>query len=523
MSRPSEDKELSTVPPGSGTVPIAIGEVDRLRVLDQLSGGIAVCHADAFLYVNEALLKMLGYESQDALANVHRVSEIVGTPSFDAWAEESSREGSQQSWRRADGVCVRVDVTLTLMTIGGQRARVALVRDVTAAWHAQAQRQQTERLATVGSLAAGVAHQLNNPLAYVVANLDFLTEALPAFLRETTAGGLDDLLEAMADAREGAERVARIVRDLHAFSRVEDEPRELVDVHTLLDSACALVDGELKERGKLIKVYEQVSPVEASPSRLAQVFSNLLVNAVQAIPEGAASRNEVTVHTFNDDREGMVVIEIRDTGVGMLPAVKARIFDPFYTLKPSGEGTGLGLTACLAIVHGQGGRILVDSDEGRGSTFRVQLPAAAATRRRNVVSGFAPKPAAARPPRILIVDDEATLLASLKRALSREMDVVLAESAAETLELLEKDQRFDAILCDIMMPDVTGIDLFEQIAKTHPELAERFVFMTAGAATPGVRQFLDGVALPRLHKPFDLGELRRLVQLRAEAEAGGDR
>ncbi|HSQ67247.1 MAG TPA: ATP-binding protein [Polyangiaceae bacterium] len=522
MSRPIEDKELSTVPPGSGMVPAAIGEVDRLRVLDHLSGGIAVCHADAFLYVNAALVKMLGHESQEALTGVHRVSEIVGAPSFEAWAEASSREASQQSWRRADGVCVRVDVTLTPMTIGGQSVRVALVRDVTAAWHAQAQRQQTERLATVGSLAAGVAHQLNNPLAYVVANLDFLTEALPAFLLETTSGGLDDLLDAMADAREGAERVARIVRDLHAFSRVEDEPRELVDVHTLLDSACASVDGELKERGKLIKVYEQVSPVEASPSRLAQVFSNILFNAVQAIPEGAASRNEVTVHTYNDDQEGVVVIEIRDTGVGMSPAVKARIFDPFYTLKPSGEGTGLGLTACLAIVHGQGGRILVDSDEGRGSTFRVQLPAAAATGRRNVVSGFAPKPAA-RPPRILIVDDEATLLASLKRALSRDMDVVLAESAAETLELLEKDQRFDAILCDIMMPDVTGIDLFEQIAKTHPELAERFVFMTTGAASPGVRQFLDGVGLPRLHKPFDLGELQRLVQLRAEAEAGGAR
>src|SRR4051812_27032583 len=380
-------ERTTTKPPASGPVPVAIEDGDRLRVLDHIEGGVAVVQADGFLYANETLLRMFGFPTLEAMA-ANKVSAVAGV-SYDAWAAaHASGQPRTESWRRADGSAFRVDVTVSTMKVGDTHVRVALVRDVSADERAQVQLQQTERLAAVGSLAAGVAHQLNNPLAYVLANINFLAEDLPAFLRElvpemTPAQNerLADLLSAMSDAREGAERVARIVRDLRTFSRMEDERRERVDVHMLLDSACSVVESELKARGRLVKVFDVVSPVEANPSRLAQVFLNLLLNAAQAIraasPPGSVkaspSHNEICVRTYTDEA-GMVVIEVSDTGVGMSRVVQARIFDPFYTLKPPGEGTGLGLTTALAIVHAVGGTISVDSAEGRGATFRVKLP-----------------------------------------------------------------------------------------------------------------------------------------------------
>jgi len=500
-----------------------IQDGDRLRVLDHVDAGMAIVQNDAFLYANEPLLRMLGHASFEAMATF-KLSAVAGAPSYDSWLDgHASGNVQTESWRRADGSVTRVDVSLTAMQVGEANVRVVLVRDVTAAWRAQAQLQQTERLAAVGTLAAGVAHQLNNPLAYVIANINYLTDEIPTFLRAAAPTltpeqheQLEEMLNAMSDAREGAERVARIVRDLRTFSRMEDERRDLLDVLVLLESACVLVESELKNRGRLVKSFEPIGAVEANPSRLAQAFLNLLLNAAQAIPEGSPSTNEVSVRTYTDERDGMVVVEVQDTGCGMSPAVQARIFDPFYTLKPVGEGTGLGLTTCLAIVHAMGGSISVESEEGRGSTFRVKLPPAARSAKREIATT---PPTAPTRQRVLVVDDELTLLASLRRALGREIDTVLASSANEALAILENDRRFDVVLCDIMMPEVTGIELFERVTEKYPELRERFVFMTGGAFSASTRQFVDSTHLPRLEKPFDVRELRRLLHLRAKASA----
>jgi signal transduction histidine kinase len=524
--RKSLEERNSTKPPASGPVPVAIEDGDRLRVLDHIEGGVAVIQSDGFLYANETLLRMLGFATFEAMA-ANKVSAVAGEP-YDAWTSaHASGRPRTESWRLADATILRVDVTVSTMRVGGAQVRVALVRDVSADERTQAQLQQTERLAAVGSLAAGIAHQLNNPLAYVLANINYLAEDLPAFLREvaphmTVAQNerLAELLSAMSDAREGAERVARIVRDLRTFSRMEDERRERVDVHTLLDSACSVVESELKARGRLVKVFDVVSPVEANPSRLAQVFLNLLLNAAYAIraavpnEKTTPSRHEICVRTYTDDT-GMVVVEVTDTGVGMSPAVRARIFDPFYTLKPPGEGTGLGLTTALAIVHATGGTITVDSTEGRGATFRVKLPPAIRSHKRDVASS---PPEGELKTRVLIVDDELTLLSSLRRALGREVDVVLANSASEALAILEHDVRFDVVLCDIMMPDVTGIELFERVSTEIPALRDRFVFMTGGAFGATMQEFIDRVELPRLEKPFDVRDLRRLIRRRAKAQ-----
>jgi CheY-like chemotaxis protein len=310
----------------------------------------------------------------------------------------------------------------------------------------------------------------------------------------------------MNDAREGAERVARIVRDLRAFSPTEEQ-RERVDVHMLLESACSVVESDLGERAHLVKVWDAaVSPVEASPSRLGQVFLNILLNAARAIRASAPSRDEIRIRTRMED--AMVVVEISDTGIGMSPEVQAHIFEPFYT-RDAGEGTGLGLTSALATVHALGGTITVESAEGRGATFRVKLPAIVESGTRELAPS---PPEEERKPRMLIVDDELTLLSSLRRALGREIDVVLASSAKEALAILEHDDRFDVVLCDIIMPDVNGIELFERVSGAFPALRDRFVFMTGGAPSAAVQRHIDEAGVPRLEKPFDLRDLRRLIR-----------
>ena len=502
------------LPPDSG--PVAIADNDRLRVLDHVEGGIAVCQANMFIYANEPLLRMLGYESMEALADI-QVTEVTCIQ-YDAWVDATSTGRAHgEAWRRKDGSIVNVEVSSSTMNVGEATVRVVLVTDLSARSRAEAQLQQADRLATIGTLAAGIAHQLNNPLAYLIANVNFMAEEIPPFLRSLSptvtreqAVQLSDLLSAMADVREGGERITRIVRDLRTLARMEDDHRELIDLHTLLDSACVLADHEIKHRTRLVKDYLPVMPVEGNPSRLVQVFVNLLLNAAQAIPEGDAQGNELSVRVYPDDTDGMITVEVEDSGVGMSKAVLARIFDPFYTTKPVGEATGLGLTTCLAIIHHMGGSITIDSEEDRGTLVRIKLAPALKSAKRDSV--LEPTPVGSRRARMLVVDDEPALLASLRRALGRDVDVALAGSARDALDILEKDRRFDLVLCDIMMPDVNGIELFDRATRAYPDMRDRWVFMTGGTTGSAIQQFLAATDVAVLDKPFDVRDLRRILQ-----------
>jgi signal transduction histidine kinase/ActR/RegA family two-component response regulator len=498
--------------PHSGLAPAQIAESERLALLDHVEAGICVVHDDAIVYANQPLLALLGHASLAELG-ARRVSAVTGAVDFAAWVFATEAEAHTQRWTRADGTVAVVDVSMAPLRFDGSDARMVMVRDATATERSK----RTDRLALIATLSAGIAHQLNNPLAYVLANLNFLAEEIPPFLREcapsfdaTQHEVLTDMLGAMADAREGAERIARVVRALRECARAEDERRDLVDVRVLLDAACANSELELGDRGRVTKQYESVALVEASSARLSQAFAAVLRNAVQSISENATAPLEITVRTYLDASDGMVVVEVSDTGCGMGPSVQAHIFDPFYSRKPIGEATGLGLTMVLAIVHGANGTISVQSEEKIGSTFRVRLPAAAS--RKVVRDATSTVPEAAARQRVLIVDDELTLLSSLRRALASEAEVELARSAEQAMELLERDDHFDVVLCDIMMPEVTGIELFERVAQTHPHLRDRFVFMTGGTPTASVQEFIDGAGLPYLEKPFDMRQLMKLLR-----------
>ena len=404
---------------------------------------------------------------------------------------------------------------------------------------ADRRRSLGERLESLGRLAAGVAHEINTPLAAVVANLALLDDEVAGLKVRIGEPHLtaEDLVK---DAREGAERVRVIVRDLKTISRGDEERIEPVDVRAVLDTTVKVAWNEVRHRARLVKEYTAgpLPTVMGNAARLGQVFLNLLLNAAQAIPEGRAEDNEIRIVLDATDDERSVLVEVRDTGAGIPPEVQDSIFDPFFTTKPVGVGTGLGLSICHGVVTSFGGRISVDSQVGRGSTFRVSLPAAyptpAATpppsRPRPIASPLAAAPAGTATatattvdprverPRVLAVDDDPLFLGTLRRVLAANHEVEAVASAREALDLLKRGERFDLILCDLMMPQMTGMDLFQEIVRLAPDLASRVVFLTGGAFSPRAQAFLERVPNARLEKPFCVREMQALIRERLATE-----
>ncbi|HSO33967.1 MAG TPA: response regulator [Labilithrix sp.] len=363
----------------------------------------------------------------------------------------------------------------------------------------------SERMASAGMLAAGVAHEINNPLAVVMANLDFVTSLLGRLAPDARLEEIDGPLE---DARDAVARIGAIVRDVKLFSRPQDEERSAVDVRPVIESSIRMAWNEIRHRAELIKELGDVPLVDSNEARLGQILLNLLVNAAQSMPEGRASRNEIRVATRTAEN-GRVVIEVRDTGTGIPREVLARIFDPFFTTKPVGVGTGLGLSLCHRMVTDLGGDIAVESEVGKGTVFRVTLPVA--------TSEPPAKPqrtTAAAPPRrarVMVVDDEVALGRALGRGLGRLHDVVVLASGKEALARIASGERFDAILSDLMMPEVTGMEIYAELLRIAPDQAERVIFLTGGAFTERAREFLDCVPNTCVEKPFEVSNILAII------------
>jgi PAS domain S-box-containing protein len=383
--------------------------------------------------------------------------------------------------------------------------------DVTERKQLEARLTLTDRMASIGTLAAGVAHEINNPLAYILSNLELAAEEIREITGGSPTGRLRDLATLVEDARHGGERVRKIVRGLKAFSRADDEEhRAVLDVPQVLDVAASMANNEIVHRARLVKDFGPVPRVEADEARLGQVFVNLLVNAAQAIPEGRAEANEIRLSTRTDE-SGSAVIEVRDTGPGMTPEVQARAFDPFFTTKPVGVGTGLGLSICHGIIAALGGTITVESEPGRGTVLRVVLPASSAPAATEPTAKMPVAATAMKRGRVLVVDDDAMVGKTLSRILKGH-DVTVLTDAHEASARIASGERFDVIFCDLMMPEMTGMDLHAELARTNPELASRTIFITGGAFTPAAMDFLDRVDNERIEKPFDAESVRSLVQ-----------
>lgn len=366
-----------------------------------------------------------------------------------------------------------------------------------------------DRMASVGTLTAGVAHELNNPLMYVLSNLHLTREELD---RGDDPGSVARAREQLDEAIEGATRMQHIVRDLKTFSRVDGEQHGNVNLRSVLESSINMCWNDIRHRATLERDFGPAPAVDANESRLGQVFLNLLINAAQAMPERPLSANRISVRTYTDE-DGWAVAEVSDNGTGIEADRVSRVFEPFFTTKSVSEGTGLGLSICRNIVRDAGGTIDVKSVAGEGTTFVVRLPASTLA----TVGLATPAPPTATPgarARVIVVDDEPLVGRSIRRAL-RGHDVQVFESGAEAIERLSDDEPFDVVFCDLMMPDVSGMDVYRRVTERRPERGSRFVFMTGGAFTPKARDFLASTPLPCLEKPFDLRQIREVVAQRA--------
>ncbi len=384
---------------------------------------------------------------------------------------------------------------------------VITTRDVTQQKATEAQLMVADRMASIGTLAAGVAHEINNPLAAVIGNLDLAIDEIKTHRKCVAISG--ELEEELDDARAAAESVRVIVRDLKIFSRAEDDARGPVDVERVMESTLRMAWNEIRHRARLTKEYGRVPLVEANESRLGQVFLNLVVNAAQAISEGNAELNLIRISTSCDE-QGRVALRVSDTGAGIPADVQKRLFTPFFTTKPVGAGTGLGLSICHRIVTSFGGEIRFQSELGKGTEFCVLLPAAQVVMAPTVAERRLSAPSSRRG-RVLVVDDELAVANTAKRILAASHEVLVIDDSRHALELLRSGERFDAVLCDLMMPQVTGMDLHAEVARLDQSQADRFVFITGGAFTPRAREFLDAVSNHRVEKPFDLQGLRAIV------------
>ncbi len=404
---------------------------------------------------------------------------------------------------------------------GAGRGAIAMVTDITEQKQLQEQLMISDRMASVGTLAAGVAHEINNPLAVVFANLDLTTQQVEALrIQRPELTVLMEVQEGIRDGLEAASRVRDVVNDLKVFSRGEADLRRPVDVQQVIETSLRMAANETRHRCTVIRDFHAIPLVDANASRLGQVFLNLIANAAQAIEEGGATTKEIRISTRLDPT-GLVLVECRDTGAGIPPEILRRLFTPFFTTKAVGVGTGLGLSISHRIVTSLGGRITVASEVGKGSVFQVFLPASSGPSAAQAAPGQLPAPAPA-PGRskILVVDDEPMLLTVLRKSLSQQHDVITTESPKNALSQIVTGNRFDLILCDLMMPLMTGMDLYAAILDKVPDQAKRIVFLTGGAFTPSAQAFLDHVPNLRVAKPFNLTSLRMLVADRLAELAG---
>ncbi|AKQ70791.1 sensor histidine kinase [Myxococcus hansupus] len=458
------------------------------------------------VFANQALCSLLGYRLEDLLGEDPctlygaqglefrqrtRQSLLAGEPVF-----------AEVQLLRKDGGLVSSEVLLSPVRASDEDVThfVATHRDISATKELQARLVAAERVAAVGTLAAGVGHEINNPLAYLVLNLESAE-------RNLTQGGMAGTRDAMASVRsalEGAERIRLIVRDLQVFSRQGNQDRGVVDLNALVPPAVRIISHALRHRARLVEEFGPVPRVSGSEARLGQVLLNLLVNAMQAIPEGNPSMNEVRVRT-STDATGWARVDVVDSGAGIPAHVLPRIFEAFYTTKSSGEGTGLGLAICQQIIRSHGGELEVRSEPGRGSVFSVLLPPA----RVQVATPPRPLPRVSPPPapskvrrgRVLVVDDEPRLAQSMRLLLEPYHDVVTTTRGGEALALVDAGHRFDVILCDLQMPETDGSAVYQHLCAHAPDQASRVVFISGGAYTPESRAFIDSVPTRVLEKP----------------------
>ena len=532
--------------PSSETVPAA--RPHHADVWTEERGSDAAAKLRAIIAHAPVLVFAIGQDGRFTLSDGRgpaafgmSAEEVVGRSAVELYRDvvTSDKDGRPMSGsdavRRAlgggefSGLCTVGDAVLDLRLLpqldedsGKQVGVVGVATDVTGHARAEATLREArdrlvvaDRLAAIGTLAAGAAHEINNPLTYALINVAHVLRQLRAQVASAIPAedAVQDtqvarLVRSLEQAENGMERVRGVVRNLLTFSQGTVEKRTLLDVRGVLESSIQMALHEIVHRARLVRELAELPPVEANEAALGQVFLNLLVNAAQAIPEGDGQTHEVRIKAFTD-QDGNAVVEIADTGVGIPAEILPRIFEAFFTTKAVGGGTGLGLSISYGTVTRLGGTIEVTSEIGRGTCFRVVLPPA--ERWRPSVPGSV-LPRWVRRRRVLVVDDDALVGEAIAWALDAEADVDVMTDGATALERIAAGERWDVILCDLMMPGLSGMDVYAGALRSAPDAAGCMLFMTAGTFTPRARAFVQSVGEKCFDKPINTDRLRQLVR-----------
>ena len=396
-------------------------------------------------------------------------------------------------------------VLLAPVREGGRIPKVLmLVRDITDQRRAQTQLQQAEKLAAMGQLVSGVAHEINNPAAIISGFAQtLLLDQLGTEQRETVQMMYDE-----------ATRIGRITSNLLAFARAGSKERTLVELNEIVRRTFALRSYHLATLNITVNLdLDDANPKAwANGSEVQQMLLNLLINAEQALLTVSEKRT-ITIRTAVAGDDG-VWLQVADSGPGIPPNIQEKIFDPFFTTKPEGAGTGLGLSICYGIVHDHGGRISVDSVPGHGATFTIALPRDARTRQRTTPAPM-PIPEEARTPdgnlSVLLIDDEEGLRRAVVSFLKRRgMHVIAVEDGGDALRVLRRE-RFDVIVSDVRMPGMSGGEFLERLRRDHPAMVKRLIFTTGDTFAPDTSTLLRDAGVPSLVKPYDFSQLESVL------------
>ncbi len=470
------------------------GQPYRLDVVRRLSEAVPRLQSHRYSLV----IVDLGLPDSTGIDTVARVHELVPSAPIMVLTNDQDSDMGLSAVQAGAQDFLNKGASTALLT---RTMRYAIERK-----HAEVLRARlvhADRLSSVGQLAASVAHEVNNPNAYVFGNLHLLKESIEHW--DIAPEDKADALELIADCLDGVQRVTRIVRQLSSFARVDDERSEPVAINDVLRDAVALVTNDLRHKARLdVDLADGLLPFAGNPPRLVQVFTNLMINAAQAFPDDGADDRCIQVRSYA--QEDMVIAEVLDNGAGIPDEIKERLKEPFFTTKPAGVGTGLGLAICTEIVERHHGTLeLNNRPDGPGAVARVSIPVVRAPKAPpRPRAATLPRLPAVAPLRVLLIDDDQ----AVRRAFSRVIagaghEVTAAATAREALAVL-RDREVDGVLCDLEMPKMDGAAFYQQLSTVSPVHCGRVVFCTGGAFTPRAKKFVEDNQAPCLQKPLDI-------------------
>jgi PAS domain S-box-containing protein len=476
-----------------------------VEFLDASPDGVLIHRELRYVYANPAALKLVGRKKDEVIG--HSPFDLV-PPRFrlflaerimQAYTTHAPMPEVEERLLHASGAEVPVEVVTIPVMFDAEVATLVHIRDITPRRLLEVRLRAADRLASAGLIASGVVHEITHPLANALQNLELLEQRVARDLGPAS----DEIRHLVSTVRDAVRRAARVAGEATVFTSAPRVRPSHVDIHQVLESTLAFLGPELRSRANVVRRYADVPRVMGNEARLAQVFLNLLTNAMHSLEYGSRCANDVTI-TTSTRGEALVIVEVEDTGIGIPPELQSSLFEPLFTTKP--EGSDLGLALSKELLAKEGGEISIESVVGSGTTLTIALRAAPreaprserATRERS--SGKC----------IMIVADDTRLAAVMKMILSAH-HVTVVKSGHEALQRLHAGESYDLIICDLLIENIDGIDLHRRVRDEWPGLHSRMIFLTGDAFISRTQEFLATIPNRHVQKPFEPEALLDLV------------